>query len=164
MFVTPLALEDLHDAYSFFQVVFPEDLKRNEVEDVALSIDGKFRPVWKTYAARDADGRFIGLTGLYEDGKEAAGEVAWLSWFGIMPEFRNKGYGTELLQWTMEQAVNLGYVYLKIYTYSNHGDACRLYEKNGFHLYKTLGSKLFFQKRLIVSRPHVNNEHALANG
>ena len=56
----------------------------------------------------------IGITGLYYYDNESA----WLPWFGVLPEKRNKSYGERILLKTIDLA--------------KHANAIRLYEKVGF--------------------------------
>ena len=71
---------------------------------------------------------FVGITGLYYyDSNDA-----WLAWFGILEEYRNKGLGKILLRTTCELAASMNFKNMRIYTdYVELHDACLLYEKNG---------------------------------
>lgn len=71
----------------------------------------------------------IGITGIYRYQEKEA----WLAWFGILPKWRNKGYGKELLEETMKIAKEKGYKTLRLYTdKAENAKAIRLYEKLGF--------------------------------
>lgn len=67
----------------------------------------------------------IGITGIYnyDNFKE---NTIWLGWFGILEEYRNKGYGRQALLDTIEMARKLTnkhpLLYFRIYTYkkANH--------------------------------------------
>lgn len=77
------------------------------------------------------DGKYIGITGLYHYDIEK--DSAWISWFGIIDEYRNKGMGKELLEKTMELACSKGFKYIRLYTdYIDNYEAIKLYEKCGF--------------------------------
>lgn len=81
----------------------------------------------------------IGITGIY---KGNAKEETWLAWFGILPEFRNHGYGKQLLEETIKLVKNSGYKILRLYTDKvENAKAIKLYEKLGF-----VGEKYSFEK------------------
>lgn len=83
----------------------------------------------------------IGITGLYSINKK---EV-WLAWFGILPNYRNRGYGEELLKETINLAKKLGYEGLRLYTDKvGNSKAIKLYEKVGFIGEKYLAEKLSY--------------------
>lgn len=57
----------------------------------------------------------------------------WIAWFGVVPKYRNQGYGKAILNWTMEEALRQGRKILRLYTDKIEcGDAITLYEKLGF--------------------------------
>ena len=71
----------------------------------------------------------IGITGIYCYDKTDA----WLGWFGILSNYRKKGYGKELLLKTMNIAKEQGYKVLRLYTDKvENANAIKLYEKMGF--------------------------------
>lgn len=77
------------------------------------------------------DGKYVGITGLYY--YDIDRESAWIAWFGIIDEYRNKGMGRELLENTIELALSKGFKYIRLYTdYIDNHDAIKLYEKCGF--------------------------------
>ena len=77
------------------------------------------------------DGKYVGITGLYYYDIEK--DSAWIAWFGITDEYRNKGMGRELLEKTMGLALSKGFKYIRLYTdYVDNYDAIKLYEKCGF--------------------------------
>jgi GNAT superfamily N-acetyltransferase len=82
------------------------------------------------YLAKDGD-TVVGCSGLYsyyDNPKEA-----WLSWFGVLPEARKKGYGEQILAATKELAKQKGFTTLRLYTSGKlYANACKLYEKTGF--------------------------------
>ena len=75
------------------------------------------------------DGNRIGICGLYSE-NEIDG---WLGWFGVMPEYRNRGFGCQGLA-DMEQLIkSKGFKVMRIYTNRiDNANACRLYAKSGF--------------------------------
>lgn len=76
----------------------------------------------------------IGLYSLFKDYKEAL----WIGWFGVDPEYRNKGLGTKLLNFSIKESKKRGAEYLRLYTSPNPDEkkAHKLYEKKGFKKFK----------------------------
>lgn len=71
----------------------------------------------------------IGITGIYHYQKDEA----WLAWFGILPQYRHKGYGKKLLEETIKIAKEQGYRTFRLYTDKiENAKAVKLYEKLGF--------------------------------
>lgn len=71
----------------------------------------------------------IGITGVYVDEKYS--DSIWLDWFCILPEYRKRGYGKQVLIDTIEYARNLNrFLYFRIETtYYKDRPAIFLYDK-----------------------------------
>ncbi len=85
--------------------------------------------------ATDENGKAVGMTGLYLDQKNKDyNETIWLGWFGVHPDYRRKGIGSSLLDFTINEAKKRGFETMKIYTSTdeNEGAAHKLYENHGF--------------------------------
>jgi GNAT superfamily N-acetyltransferase len=74
----------------------------------------------------------VGITGLYRPIWAGEG-VFWLGWFAIAPQFQGYGYGSHLLNVSMELARGKGGRLLCVETSINLSAALHLYEKMGFH-------------------------------
>lgn len=73
----------------------------------------------------------VGCTGLYAYHNNP--KEAWLSWFGVLPAARKKGYGEQILAATKGLAQRKGFTALRLYTSGKlYSKACNLYEKLGF--------------------------------
>ena len=73
----------------------------------------------------------VGITGLYYYNKYPSD--AWVGWYGVLPDFRNKGYGGKILSWTADTAKRKGFACLRLYTDAGeNANAIKLYEKSGF--------------------------------
>ena len=57
----------------------------------------------------------IGVVGLYE--LEKYKDDIWLSWFGLLKEYRFKGYGSQILKDIMKMAKKYNKKFLRLYTY-----------------------------------------------
>ena len=92
----------------------------------------------KYYVGIDEKSRkIIGVTGIYtreEDEKDSA----WLPWYCVHPDFRGKGYGNMLVDFSIDLAKKMNKKYLKVYTSYNLDikDAMSMYKKKGFKIDK----------------------------
>ena len=111
------------------------------------------------YIVRDK-GEIIGVSGIYIEPFEP--ETAWLGWFGVKSEYRSKGYGTKILNKTIDIAKNNGFKFFRLYTdminpeahglYDNIMDFCEKYVENNYHV-------LVYSKSLCdVKCPKLNNK------
>ena len=71
----------------------------------------------------------VGITGLYIDEFTQEQGVVWLGWFGVLPENRNKGLGSEILIETLKLAKKKGFNTLRLYTSKDNFSACKLYNR-----------------------------------
>lgn len=82
--------------------------------------------------------KIIGTTGLYHLTKDPK-DTVWLGFYCLDSEYRGRGLGKEVLQWTIEKAKKEGNTTLCLYTTPN-GDlavAQVIYDKFGFITTKT---------------------------
>lgn len=63
----------------------------------------------------------VGIIGLYID-EEIDEESIWLGWFGILPEFRSRGFGKKSLLDIIEKAKKFNKKYFRLYT-NDDGDS-----------------------------------------
>jgi len=70
----------------------------------------------------------IGVVGLYS--YNVYPSDAWLSWFGVLQEYRQKGYGSKMFDFFENLALEKGYTSIRVYTTDDEFDkAILLYEK-----------------------------------
>jgi N-acetylglutamate synthase-like GNAT family acetyltransferase len=83
---------------------------------------------WTTIHA----GRVVGLAGLYN--YTAQPTETWLAWYGLHPEARGRGKGTELLDWIIAEARSEGKHALRLWTTDEdeYAKAIALYRARGF--------------------------------
>lgn len=83
----------------------------------------------------------LGVTGIYSYHEYPTD--AWLGWFGILKDYRNKGYGGITLDKTIELAKVKGYKNFRLYTDEFALDAHRLYSSRGMvkELYNNIEDK-----------------------
>jgi len=100
-------------------------LKENEIKDIQY------------WVAKDKkNSRIIAMTGLYTE-LEDDEDSCWLGWFCLDKRYRGKGFGKELLNFSIEQAKSLSKRYLHIYTYNSkeYKVAINMYKSYGFKEY-----------------------------
>lgn len=87
------------------------------------------------FVAEDASGHFVGLIGIFTDGRQKTGHVGNIVSVYVLPEARGQGVGDGLmrvvLSWAREQ--NLSRVRLAVVT--TNSPAIGLYERHGFKVY-----------------------------
>jgi GNAT superfamily N-acetyltransferase len=87
----------------------------------------------KYYILVDSQNKIIGTTGLYHIKKDPR-DILWLGWFCVMPEKRKLGFGKELIEFTITEAVRYNANKIKLFT-SDHKEeqnAQYFYEKYEF--------------------------------
>lgn len=75
-----------------------------------------------------ADDTPIGVVGLYEI-PEYKDDI-WVDWLGVLPQYRNRGYGTQMLLHIFETARKYDKKYLRLYTFEKtYAQGVRIYKK-----------------------------------
>ena len=78
------------------------------------------------YIVKDED-KVVGVSGIYVEPFEP--NTAWLGWYGVREEHRKKGYGTKILEKTIEIAKELGFKHFRLYTDVINPNAHKLYDR-----------------------------------
>jgi GNAT superfamily N-acetyltransferase len=141
----PLSQETLQDVIVISRDAWPDDFDTQDSPEEAYlaSTDHEDHKDFlqrhkikslEYFAVKDTDGKVIGITGLYTDEKDLAPGLIWLGWYAVHPQYQGKGYGKEILTWTVNEAKRRGYSLLRLYTSddTNEATAQILYEKFGF--------------------------------
>ena len=128
-----LSSEFFNDAISLIEQIFT--YKRDQIQARKNLIESLSKSNDKSYwIALDENRKVIGITGLYLDPKNRDDKsTAWLGWFGVHPNYRQRAIGSELLSFTTSKAKKRGIKTLWIYTSldKNERVAHKLYEKFG---------------------------------
>lgn len=122
-----------------------EELNKNNLK-IAAKIQYEIFPnasaysVYKSYVNKTKDNFFVaylayfedkpvGVTGLYEIPEYE--DTIWVSWFGLLKEYRSMGFGKQMLEFIKQKAKNINKKYLRLYTYEiwNH-EAQEFYKRN----------------------------------
>ena len=75
----------------------------------------------------------VALTGLYQEDGDPV-DTCWLGWYGVLPEFRNRGYGKAVLEYTELLAKQFGKRVIKLWTTEEPDEAAAqfLFEKMNY--------------------------------
>lgn len=87
------------------------------------------------FVAEDASGRFVGLIGIFTDGRQKTGHVGNIVSVYVLPEVRGQGVGDGLMRVCLDWArvQNLARVRLAVVT--TNAPAIGLYKQHGFKVY-----------------------------
>ena len=118
--------DNLELAVSIQNKIFPgEDGRQNYIEGIT---NDPYRKEMINYIMYD-DIIPVGVVGLYSYNEYPLD--SWLSWFGILPEFRNKGYGKIAFKYFETISKEKGYESIRVYTDDSFDKAINLYKSNG---------------------------------
>ncbi len=87
---------------------------------------------WEVYIIKE-EGKTLGICGLYSLEKNNNTSM-WLGWFGILPQYRSKGFGSEVLRALEIIAYKQGCVQLMTYI-DKALKPLEFYKRNGFDIY-----------------------------
>lgn len=112
--IKPLSKENLVAAQDLLRLVFTD---KEEADGgchyFAVSLN-PYRESYFEYWVLDVGGKIVGTTGLYYD--DTTPNDLWLGWFCVHPDFRRKGYGTMLLQFSIQKARQAKATRLRLWT------------------------------------------------
>lgn len=86
---------------------------------------------WKVWLATKG-GLVTGICGLYSCYN--VDDTAWIGWFGVLPEYRHKGFGCAMMHQMEQKAKEQGYHYIATYMYRDDGPA-QWYQNRGFEVW-----------------------------
>lgn len=115
----------------------------------------KFWQVWLIKWDNDT----IGICGLYSHKKGDVSEL-WLGWFGILPEYRNCGLGSKVLDLMEKRALKLGCE--RIYSYVDaDGAPLPFYVRNGYNRISTVKQYLKKNPQLTMDDFESLDDHVI---
>lgn len=133
--------DNLKEVLAVVSKIFPEDkddFVKHYNQYVKKDIsDWKDVRYWKYFYVRNDKGEVVAITGLYNESDKHSEDEVWLGWYGVAPEYRGRGIGTEVLMWTVQKAKELEYKKFRLWTTTDNGEkeAQKLYEKVGLKIY-----------------------------
>ncbi len=118
--------DNLELAVSIQNKIFPgEDGRQNYIEGIT---NDPYRKEMVNYIMYDGNIP-VGAVGLYSYNEYPLD--SWLSWFGILDEYRNKGYGKIAFEFFETISREKGYENIRVYTDNSFDIAINLYKNNG---------------------------------
>ncbi len=116
-------------------IFIKEDARENYIECLKNNLGRKEIIYWLVYK----DNKPIGISGLYSYHEYP--EDAWLGWFGVLPEERKRGYGSDIFDFFEKYAKKQGYKRIRLYTESYNETAINFYSNKGMVFEKYLNTK-----------------------
>lgn len=117
-------IDNLELAVKIQNAIFPlEDGRQNYIEGIT---NYPYRKEMINYIVYDNE-ITVGVVGLYSYNEYP--DDAWLSWFGVLEEHRQKGYGSKIFEFFEDLALEKGYNSIRVYTDNEFDRAMLLYEK-----------------------------------
>lgn len=123
----PLSKERLPDAIAAAQRIFTEPADTKAIaRDYEMSLNPEMHQeelaengfnslkYWFVNKTKKS-GEIVGITGL-ETRLGDPEDMAWLGWFGVVPEARGKGFGRAILKKTIAKARSIGFERLRLWT------------------------------------------------
>ena len=143
MEIIPVDKNNAKETIALLNRIFPKDINRYNNPEIGIMCSqypenykdyyDHFNLLWTSPFVLMERGRIIGTTGIYHLATDPEDQV-WLGWFCIDPDFRKKGFGGMLIEWTMDQARQKGFKKMKLYTSDDPEVTTSeiLYDKLGF--------------------------------
>lgn len=123
---TEVTYENIELAVQIQNQIFPnEDGRQNYIEGITKD---PYRKEMVNYIVYDNEIP-VGIVGLYSYNEYP--NDAWLSWFGVLEEYRNKGYGSAMFDFFEKIAKEKEYLAIRVYTDNEFNSAIKLYAQKG---------------------------------
>ena len=151
----PQAIDFLHktfeyDSHSQFYLSISRDLQQIAVDN--RTRNSRSKNAYWIARDRDEDLRVVGVTGIAED--STSSQVGWLFWLAVDPNYRGRGFGSQLLSFTLERAKEMGFSQMNISTSTIPQEAAAqdLYKKFGFVELKRTANRAMKCHDLLLAR------------
>ncbi len=160
MKIKPLTEEYLEEALESLAVVFPEDISEIRKAFTASLDRSKWNSFFKIqlpttleYVVGIVDGKVVGTHGLYSTESDE-NEALWGGWFHVHPDYRGKGYGSQLIDYTIKETKRRGFRFRRLWTTDcpSEARAHEMYERRSFKIIRTspnsvLGKTIFYMEK-----------------
>ncbi len=146
----PICKENLETAIKIQKALFPLEEGEQDLIDGMNSTPPPhqfLQTYWVAYHKKTP----VGIVGLYA--YKAYPKDAWLGWYGVLKEHRNKGFGREIFEFAKDQAKAFGFENLRLYTdEEDNFVATKLYEKLGMtsEYYENNEDKYYTASRVVI--------------
>ena len=143
----PLTPENIDEAIVLVYSVFPDDFNSEDSPEEAYRASIE-RENHKDFILRhyldtleylvvknSPSEKIIGVTGWYTRTIDSK-DMIWLGWYCLDKNERGKGFGREILEWTINNVKEKGYKIMRLYTTTdpNEATAQKLYEDLSFKI------------------------------
>ena len=109
--------------------IFPLEIGAEDLREASQGICPNHQFLQKYWLANSND-EYIGIVGLYA--YKDYPKDAWLGWFGVVEEYRNKGFAKQIMSFIMNKALQMGFDNLRLFTDEEDNlIATKFYEKLG---------------------------------
>ena len=126
--------ENLDLAYNVQKTIFDDSPDYLFLKDATDNADISFNH----YLAYEND-KVVGITGTYVEDIDK--NSIWLSWFGVLPNERSKGYGRKILELTKDICKTLPYKFFRCYTSSLYNASAIPLYNSFFDIYEKYENK-----------------------
>jgi len=118
---------NLQKAIEIQNSIFPHENGKQNFIDSIKGVDNREElKYWLVYFGEI----LVGVVGLYSYIQYP--DDAWMGWYGLLPQYRGKGYGSEIFDFFEETAKTKGHKNIRLYTDSiDNLEATKLYYKKG---------------------------------
>lgn len=157
--------DNLDFAVKVQNTIFPDcNGRQNYIEGITNDPYRKEMINWIVFDNKEP----IGVVGLYSYNEYP--EDAWLSWFGVLPEKRNKGYASKMFDYFEYTARQKNYKAIRVYTSEEYPYAMNLYSskdmvkepyKNKQESKEIIDETIIFSKSLIDENVKMWNDKFL---
>lgn len=146
----PVCKENLVVAIQIQKALFPQEEGKQDLIDSMNHTQPPHQFLQKHWVAY-LEKQPVGIVGIYA--YKAYPKDAWLGWYGVLQEFRKRGFGKEIFEFAKNEAVKLGFENLRLYTdEEDNYIATKLYEKFGMEseYYKNPEDKYYTKSRVLI--------------
>lgn len=146
----PICKENLETAIQIQKALFPQEEGKQDLIDSMNASPPPHQFLQKHWVA-SLGKTPIGIVGLYA--YKAYPKDAWLGWYGVLEEYRNRGFGHKIFDFAKDEARRLGFENLRLYTdEEDNFVATKLYEKLGMEseYYENSNDKYYTASRVLI--------------
>lgn len=120
--------QNLEQAIKIQNEIFPVENGSQDIRD-SLYSRPEYYSVLRYWLPKIGD-EIVGICGVYSYTEYP--RDAWLGWFGVLEQYRRKGYATQIMNFCMQKAKEMGFDTFRLYTDEQDNiNAVKLYQKLG---------------------------------
>lgn len=151
--------ENLNLVRDMFASIFPNEiLYRGFDAGVDCFEKSTYDTELEYYIHYDGDSP-VGISGLYSE--PMANDSLWLGWFGVLEKYRNRGYGSAILNSFESECKRRGMTFARLYTaVDNNESAIHFYKNRGYSLEvyngeypSTMSGKVYVASKSLCETP-----------